>query len=114
MTDTQPPFYGPDGSLISQDDAYDMMLDWKTRRVKVSALALFGRKVFVLTTFLPIDQNPDTWGTITDSPFLWVTEVLGGPDDLNGINESWPSLAEAHDGHDLVVERCVASGCELL
>lgn len=107
----EPPFYGPDGSVISHDDAMQLILDPRARTVGAQALWLAGREVQVRTVFVPVDMSEDTWGRVVANPTCYITEIIGGPDDINGTAEYSSSRADASDAHARMIERAVASGC---
>ena len=113
MTEPDPPFYGPDGETISHDAAIEMILDPRSRTVGAESLWLAGHEVQVRTVFVPVDMSQETWGRVVDTPTCWISEIIGGPDDMNGTVEYSVSRAAALDAHRRMVERAIASGCSL-
>jgi hypothetical protein len=103
-----------DGTECGQEEALELVKDHESRKLEQTVVTLAGRQVWVITTFVPVDMNDATWGTATDSPHTWVTEVVGGPDDINGRHETSSTRDEAIIAHALMVEAMLASGCEMM
>jgi len=106
-------WYGRDGKPIDAEEAMRLLEDREGRVVTETELDFMGWKILVSTTFVPVDHS-STWGTLVENPAVWMTEIIGGPEDLNGITEYYRSKQEAIDSHLEVVARAVASGCSVV
>lgn len=106
------PYYNQHGELITLNEATLMMLDFDERSVQTTKLDFMGHELIVVTTFVPVDHG-ETHGTYTKTPACWLTEILGGPPDIDGTTSYATSRDEAMSLHVDVVGQAVASGCTL-
>lgn len=104
-------WYDEFGIPCSFERAQELLGELEGRVVAQTTLEFFGHRIIVSTMFVPVDHNKETWGAVTDEPSLWVSEIIGGPDDLNGATECYTSRQEAKTAHRYLVERAVAAGC---
>lgn len=103
-------WYDMSGRLISTNQARDLMEDFEARLLANTNLDFMGHRLKVLTAFVPVDHG-ETHGTYTPNPACWLTEILGGPPDLDGTKRASHSREEALELHNEVVEYALAGGC---
>jgi hypothetical protein len=109
---TREPFYDRDGDVITTLTARIIMSKWWTRHLKTTNLEFMGHELQVITSFVPVDHGP-THGAYTKTPACWVTEIVGGPPDIDGRSGYSTSPDEAMLLHGDVVAQALASGCDL-
>lgn len=106
-------YYDLDGSPCSQERAVELLQDLPTRTVASTRMIIARYDVIVSTIFTIADQAVEILylpeGKV--QPLLWVTEVIGGPPDIDGTFQFAASREDAAENHEFMVERMVASGC---
>lgn len=103
-------FYDRTGNVISLEQARDWYSNFSRRCVKVTKLQFWSRDFGVHSTFVPIDHS-DTHGRYTRHPACWITEIVGGPPDLDGTTRYSRSEQSCLELHDEIVALAVAAGC---
>jgi hypothetical protein len=106
------PLYYPDGTVITEAKASELMKNFTFRHVRTTHLDFMGHYLAVITTFVPVDHGPEH-GTHTRLPHCWLTEIVGGPPDIDGTTGSSASPDAAKQLHEDVVAQALASGCTL-
>ena len=92
----------------------ELMQDSAARTVATTHMEIAGHEVLVSTVFAIVEQIEMLYNIKPGRPALWVTEVVGGPPDIDGTHHLACSKREARENHDLMVERMIASGCYLV
>lgn len=108
-----PNYFDLDGSPCSEERAIELIQDLEGRTAARTEMSIVGRPVLVSTIFAITDQMPMLYNLQGHEPMLWVTEVIGGPPDMDGTFQLAGSREEALEHHELMVERMVVSGCDL-
>lgn len=104
-----PTYHDLDGSVCSEARAVELFKDSAVRTAAQTRMYFEGFSVLVSTVFTIVDQLPELHPP--GEPMLWVTEVIGGPPDIDGTFQFAPSREAAIEHHALMVERMTASGC---
>lgn len=91
-------WYGPDGSLISAQEANTLLGDDLARRITHTTLITGKGRITVSTVFLVLDHSHGG-----PEPVLWETMVFDGPMDEH--MDRYTSRADAAAGHaDIVTQ----------
>jgi hypothetical protein len=107
-----PTYYDLDGSVCSEERAVELIKDLTARTVARTEMEIAGRPVVVSTVFTIVDQMPMLYNVVAEAPYLWVTEAIGGPDDIDATFQFASSHDDAAANHELMVERMIVSGCD--
>lgn len=109
-------YYDLDGSPCSQDRAVELLQDLPARTVARTEMEIAGYKVLVSTIFTIADQAVEILYRPEGEqpPLLWITEVIGGPTDIDGTFQFAASRKDAFENHVFMVERMGASGCHVV
>lgn len=107
-------YYDLDGSPCSQERAVELLENLEARTVATTRMEIAGYDVLVSTIFAIVEQCEMLYNIIPKVPLLWVTEVIGGPPDIDGTFQFAASREEAAVNHVYMVERMGASGCHVV
>jgi hypothetical protein len=103
-------FYAPDGGVIGEEHARWLISNHDERMLVTTRLEFLGHALQVVSTFVPVDHG-DTHGRYTESPACWVTEIIGGPPEMDGTSRYSRSKESCLAFHEEVVDMALAAGC---